>query len=199
MNLGIATRTHVKSVSAEDEDRDLAVRFARGELLAFEAVVERFGQRVTSLAARLLGWREGAEDVAQEVFLAALRHQRRFRAESSLWTWLAKMTVNRCRSVQRRLWVYDKFTAAVRATLGETNHAPRSIHQLERDETAERVRAAVGSLPARYREVIVLRYLEELPLEQLANLLGERRNTIEVRLTRAKKLLEPALAGWLQE
>lgn len=194
MNLGAPYRPHVKSLSAQDEDRDLAVRFGRGEPLAFDQCVERYAERVTALAARLLGWREGGEDVAQEVFMAALRRQRTFRAESSLWTWLTVITVNRCRSLQRRRWLYDKWMQAMTAMRGEAI-ATSGERCAIRDETATLIRQAVAELPTKYREVIVLRYLEELPLGEMAELLGERRNTIEVRLTRAKKLLEPKLAG----
>lgn len=194
MNLGSATRTHVNHVSAEDEDRDLSLRFAQGDRGAFAVVVEQFGPRVTALAARLLGWREGADDVAQEVFLAAWHNQRRFRGESSLWTWLAAMTVNRSRSVQRRRRLFDKFAAAAGRAPAKAGLEPGPEQRLYRDETAACVREAVARLPVKYREVLVLRYLEELAVDEIAALLSERRNTIEVRITRARKLLEPQLA-----
>lgn len=197
MSLGTATIAHVKSLSAENEDGDLALRFARAEPLAFEAVVALYRGRVTALASRLLAWHHGAEDVAQEVFLAALRNQRRFRGDSSLWTWLATMTVNRCRSLHRRRWLQEKFLAAAGMARPRSN-APAADQGVARDETAAQVRAAVGRLPGTSREVVVLHYLEELSISQIATMLGQRRNTVEVRLSRAKKLLEPWLAGLME-
>lgn len=202
MSLDTLAHEPVKLISTEDEDRNLAVRFARAESRAFEEVVERYGGRVTGLAARLLGWRDGAEDVAQEVFLAVLRNQRRFRGQSSLWTWLATITVNRCRSVQRRRWLYEKFTTATGLHRSNSSSGALSCAAADqpamRDETGAAVRRIVAELPTNYREVIVLRYLEELSTSQIANVLGLRRNTVEVRLTRAKKMLEPLLAGLMK-
>ncbi|MEX0977903.1 MAG: sigma-70 family RNA polymerase sigma factor, partial [Pirellulales bacterium] len=108
MNLLTATRATVKQIPGEAEDRELAARLARGDAAAFDRVVEIYGGRVTALAARLLGWSEGADDVAQDVFLAVLRKGKQFRGESRLWTWLAAMTVNRCRSLRRRRWLQTR-------------------------------------------------------------------------------------------
>lgn len=192
MNVAAAANPPVTLQPAQDEDRQLAARFARGEALALEQVVERYGDRVIGLAVRLLGWQGGADDVAQEVFLAALRNQRRFRADSSLWTWLAAITVNQCRSRQRRRWLFDKFLTAAERQPIEVGEAPS--RPLLRDEAAVHVRAAVARLPVKYREVIVLRYLEELSVTDIAALLRLRRNAVEVRLTRAKRMLAPLLA-----
>jgi RNA polymerase sigma-70 factor, ECF subfamily len=190
MNLLTATRATVKSLPAHAEEKELASRLARGEQRAFELVVEAYGGRVTALARRLLGWSEGADDVAQDVFLTVLRKRKQFRGEAKLWTWLATITVNRCRSLRRRRWVLERVLHAV-APSRETRTA--AAERSETEETAERVRAAVTKLPATYREVIVLRYLEELKIDEVAEVLGLRRNAVEVRLSRGRKLLEESL------
>src|SRR5690606_17069034 len=97
-------RQHVKQLPAEADDRDLAARVTRGDPAALDDLVEQYGARVIGLAARLLGWTDGADDVAQDVFLQVLNKGKQFRGQSSLWTWLATLTVNRCRSIQRRRW-----------------------------------------------------------------------------------------------
>ncbi len=193
MNLLTATCAIVKQLPAEADDRHLAVRLARGESEAFEQLVEQYGPRVTGLATRLLGWTDGADDVAQDVFLQVLRKGKQFRGQSSLWTWLATLTVNRCRSLQRRQWIHQRVmqTIAFWQPAETTTLADRP----ECDETAARIRAIVATLPAPSREVIVLRYFEELSIQQMADVLGTKRNTVEVRLTRARKQLEPLLAG----
>jgi RNA polymerase sigma-70 factor (ECF subfamily) len=191
MNLLAATRENVKSLPAQAEETQLAARLARGEEAAFELVVERYGRRVAALAARLLGWSDGADDVAQDVFLTVLKKRKQFRGEAKLWTWLAAITVNRCRSLRRRRWVLERVLRAA-APLRSRETTPAESAS-EAEETAARVRAAVARLPATYREVIVLRYLEELKIGDVAEVLGLRRNTVEVRLTRARKLLERSL------
>ena len=115
MNLLATTRATVKSLPAETDDRELAARLARGDERAFEQIVERYGPRVIALAARLSDWSDGADDVAQDVFLAVLRKGKNFRGESRLWTWLAAMTVNRCRSLRRRRWLASRVLGAIAA------------------------------------------------------------------------------------
>jgi len=185
-----STRT-VRSHSAEADDGDLAARLGRGDPAAFDDLVERYAERVTRLAARLLGWSSGAEDVTQDVFVKLLGKPKQFRGDAKLWTYLTVITVNRCRSLQRRQWLQQRVMHLIgsRLTSPEAERAPR----IERDETAERIRAAVAQLPANLREVIVLRYFEELGVDEVAEILSLRRNAVEVRLSRARKLLEPLL------
>lgn len=178
----------VKHQPAEADERQLAARVARGDDTALDEVIALYGSRVVTLAARLLAWTDGAEDVAQDVFVAVLAKGKHFRAESSLWTWLAALTVNRCRSVRRRRWLQERVLSLV-------GHSTRAVEvkQLERDEHAAQVRAVVADLPAAAREVIVLRYFEELSMEEIAAIVGAKRNTVEARLSRARKQLEPLL------
>ena len=81
MNPLTATRPTVKQLPAEAEDRELAARLARGEHRAFDEIVERYAARVIALAARLLDSSDGADDVAQDVFLAVLRKGKQFRRQ----------------------------------------------------------------------------------------------------------------------
>ena len=155
----------------------------------FDQLVARYQPQVARLAHRLLGWRdrEAVEDVVQEVFLVALRRHSSFRGESSLGTWLTGITINKCRDHRRRSVVRLKWLQRL-WRYPETNHDSK-------DETAQQVRDAVAELPPRDREVIVLFYLEGLPVAQVAELLGAKNNTIEVRLHRARQKLKAKLAG----
>ena len=86
------------------EEQALVDRFRRGEDSAFDGIVERYAGDVAALANRLLGWPGDAEDVVQEVFLAAFMARRRFRGDCRLRTWLFTIAINKCRSyrVQRK-------------------------------------------------------------------------------------------------
>jgi RNA polymerase sigma-70 factor, ECF subfamily len=191
MNPNATLPPPVDPLPADTDERDLARRLARGEPNALEALIERYAQRVTRLARRLLGWGDGADDVAQDVFLTVMHKAPMFRGEARLWTYLTAITVNRTRSLRRRRWLGERVLQAIASTRATPrDHLPAR----ERDATAEAVRGAVAGLPNGYREVIVLRYLEELSIGEVAEVLGLRPNTVEVRLSRARKLLEPELA-----
>ncbi len=154
--------------------------------------------RVTRLADRLLGWPDDVQDAVQEVFVSALTGIRRSRGGSSIETWLARITINTCRSHRRRrLLRWRRAVPIDRAARRETGRSP---HPAAGDgELFERVRQAVQALPARDREVVVLRYLEEMPVQAVAELLHLRRNTVDVRLTRARAKLRATLGTALME
>jgi RNA polymerase sigma factor (sigma-70 family) len=168
------TRLHAPR---DDTDRDVE----------FDQVVREHERAVARLAYRLLGWRDrqAVEDVVQEVFLVALRRLRAFRGQSSIGTWLMGITINACRAHRRRTMLRLKWLRQARPA---PDAAPAD------DETAARVRDAVAQLPPRDREVMVLFYLEELPVVQIADLLGVKRNAVEVRLHRARRRLKTQLA-----
>lgn len=176
---------------AEADDHDLMVRVAGHDEVAFAELVRRYQVRVAGLARRLLGYGDGAEDVVQEVFLAAYEKAGRFRAEASVWTWLARITVNRTRTLRRRRWLKERVLRLVNAsTTGLAG--PSDWHSIQ-EERAAKVRQAVACLPSKYREVVVLRYLEGLTIPQVCSIVGASRNIVDVRLTRARKQLEEVL------
>jgi RNA polymerase sigma-70 factor (ECF subfamily) len=156
---------------------------------ALEKLVREHHASVTRLAYRLLGWRGDVEDLVHDVFLTAFGKLDRFRNESSTWTWLAAITINRCRSQRRRALLHLKWLSR-RDVVCET---ARGGGSLEQDETAKRVRKAVAKLSARDRELIVLHYLEELSIPEICKLLGEKDKTIHVRLHRARQRLKGLL------
>lgn len=176
----------------------------------FEQLVADEQPRVTRLVRRLLGWPDDVDDVVQDVFLSALRGWTTFRRESLAATWLTRIAVNCCRSHARRRRL-GRGALQILANLArggirlgrhddvvETRLArsawPDAELRAVADETAEEVRSAVLRLPQRDREVIVLHYLEELPIEQVATLLDASRGAIDIRLSRARKRLRAILA-----
>jgi len=171
---------------------------ARAAPPAFEALVAAERDRIARLVFRLLGWSSDAEDVVQEVFLAALRNLRRFRGESAVSTWLVRIAINKCRSQTRSLRVRIRALAdAARRVRGRSVAGPDE--RAMRLEVIERVRRAIRALPARDREAIVLRYLEGLTPEETASVLGIRRAAADVRLHRARRRLRDALGDLMEE
>lgn len=170
-----------------DGERSLVRACAAGSPGAFEEIIRRHQPRVARLVRRLLGWPEDVEDVVQEVFMTVLARIGRFRVQSSLSTWITSIAINRCRSLRRRMGVRWRAMKQLRTTrLAAVAGADAAAIAEER---RQRVRAAVGSLPAADRELIVLHHLEEMSVDAVAQVLGIRRNAAEVRLHRARRRL----------
>jgi len=170
---------------ADSSDPRLIERFREGEPAALDEVIERYQLDVTRTVRRLLGWRGDVEDVVQEVFLAALRRHRTFRGQSSLKTWLIAIAIRRCRSQRRRFW---------KSWLLPQREESPADESIQRDEVAEQVRIAVRKLGTKEREVVVLYYLEELSVAEVAKILGISEGAIDVRLHRARKKLKEMLS-----
>ena len=166
---------------------------------AFDDLVAAHQPRVTRLAYRLLGWRGDVDDLVQDVFLAALTHRRRFRNEASIATWLTAITLNKCRSHQRRRQLWRRIFGSDRDATLATATGPSVEHGIASAETSARVRSAVQALSQKDREVIVLRYFENLSASAIGTMTGQSTNAIEVRLHRARAKLAGALREWSQE
>ena len=198
--LSVAIEQHALAATAmadsapdvDDEDA-LARRFAAGDARAFDEIVTSHRERVTRLAYRLLGWRDGeVEDVVQEVFLSVLNHLGRFRGESKLGTWLTVITINKCRTHRTR-WFARWRMLRRRREQAPNEVAPAADEGVRQDETSARVRQAVQKLPPRDREMIVLHYLEQHDFPEMARLLRVSQNAVEVRLHRARQRLKGLL------
>jgi RNA polymerase sigma-70 factor (ECF subfamily) len=162
---------------------------------AFETLVLSQQAYVARLAHRLLAWDADVADVVQDVFLAAYRHWPAFRRDAKVTTWLTSITLNACRSHRRRLWLRLRWP-----TGGGESAEP--VWLTGPEQTRERVAAvqnAVRALPQRYREVIVLRYLEGWSIDEIAAVLGRSRAAVDGQLSRGRTLLRVPLREWMDE
>lgn len=188
----------------EPSDEAIVERVQRGETEAFAELVQRYRHRLYSLAYHLTGHPEEAADAAQEVFVRAFEALPRFRPEARFAPWLFRIAANLCVSWQRRL---RHRPASLEAALGEGQEpvAPAFGDSSPTPEEAylqrafqEEVRRAVRSLPAKLRQVIVLRYLEDMTYRDIAAALGLRVTTVETRLRAARRLLREKLQRLLE-
>ncbi len=159
---------------------------------AFEQLVATHHASIRQLVFRLLGWRDDGDDVLQEVFLAAWASRRKLPKVEKVEFWLKRIAVNKCRSHLRRAAVRARWRRWIeRAPPQEPLVA--ADDPLDASEQGETIRNAINALKPRYREVIVLQYLEELTVPQIAKITGARPNAIEVRLHRARGQLAEQL------
>lgn len=171
------------------DDELLVEQFSRGDESVFDRIVERYSPDVGALANRLLAWPGEVEDVSQEVFLAAYLGLKRFRYKCSLKSWLFTITLNKCRSHRRKQLLHLR-TSSRAAYKSPSPSAETACKNPMDAETFNRVRSAVAALPAKYREPVVLRYLQELPIDEIGHILGISQNALHVRLSRARKRLK---------
>ena len=173
-------------MAKDDEDAADASRVLAGDLAAFEGIVRRSQSRLVGLAWRFCRDRGVAEDMAQEAFLKAYRSLASFRGDSAFSTWLTAIALNSYRSRLRAEGPPLVGLDSARA-FGIEAGVQR---ELEEHERAEAVRRAVLTLPARYREPIVLFYLQERDLAETARVLGIAEGTLKSRLYRGRELLK---------
>jgi len=180
------------------EEQVLAERFRRGENSAFDRIVERYAADVAALANRLLGWPQDVDDVVQDVFVAAFRGLRDFRGDCRLRTWLFTITVNCCRHYRRRYLRHARWIRRNENAPSLCLSEDAQIVAIDA-ERFSRVRQAVRALPTKYREVVVLRYLQGLETAEICRLLTITANALNVRLNRARERLKGDLNELLKE
>ncbi len=178
-------------------DERLVKQFNNGDASAFDKIAEHYAADIAKLANRLLGWPGDVDDILQDVFLAAFLGLKKFRCQSSLKTWLFTITINKCRTYRyKRMLHLRRFSqAAHRAS--PASHRSADSPSMD-SEAFEQVRRTVRALPPKYREAVVLKYLEALPTDQVAQILGISKNTLQVRLNRARKHLKDNLANLME-
>ncbi len=179
---------------ADDADHSLIERALGGEHEAFARVVAMHQRYVAALAQRLLGWDPEVDDVVQDVFASVWQRRGQLRETERFRGWLARITVNTARTRLRRRMVRQTLLLNFGQTRpAEADESPVVGESLERQEAGRLVRDAVNRLPQRDKEVLVLHYLEHMPIDEVAGILGQRVNTVEVRLHRARKRLAERL------
>lgn len=160
---------------------------------ALEALMETYGTRILHLAYSYLRDRHLAEDVAQEVFIRAYRNWQEFRGESSVYTWLYRITVNLCKDKKRSAWLRRFFLTAEDGRFEEPVEGPEP--QVAEREGQQELLAQVLALPEIYREVLFLHYYEDFSVTEISDLIGLNANTVKTRLRRGRQLLKERLGG----
>jgi RNA polymerase sigma-70 factor (ECF subfamily) len=178
------------------DEAGLLARLRTGDARAFEELVIGYQHCVFGVALRMLGSRAEAEEIAQETFLRAHRALGEFRGEARLGTWLyaiaSRLCLNRLASGPRRHEQSDEVAVLRRPAEGADAAAV-----LEQRELQAALHEAIAALPEDRRIVVVLRDLEGLAYEDIAEILGLPLNTVRTRLHRARLDLKAKLERWL--
>ena len=182
-----------------DREAMLVQRCAAGDESASAELVAEHQRMVVQLAINLLGDRDEALDLSQEVFLRVFRTIHRFRGQSSLRTWIYRIAVNQARN-RHRFWRRRHRADQVSldqhvATHGDvfSGFGPTPERVLAQKELAVRLHDALDRLPFDQRTAIVLREIDGLSYEEIAFSLGVAVGTVKSRLTRARQALRAEL------
>jgi RNA polymerase sigma-70 factor, ECF subfamily len=172
----------------------------QGDRDAFHCLFEAYKDKVYSIAVYSSGGdRTLAEDVTQQIFLKLFTAIRQFRGDSEFTTWLYRLVVNACLDERRRRrrWLPFETTTETGRTTVEINNVSdkkpqeRQYAQLE---IAEAVRGAIGELKPKFRLPILLKYIEGLSYEEIAEVMGCSKGTVASRLNRGHRQLAKRLA-----
>ena len=191
-------------VAAEPDDLCLVEALRSGSERAYEELIARFQQPVYTLALRLLNDQSDASDVVQEVFLKVFRNIGHFRGQSSLKTWMYRITVNEAHNARR--WFFRHRRREVELDNGpeDTNWKEniaddgRSPFDVAFDrEQHVMIEAALERVNPIFREAVVLRDITDLSYEEIAEVLGVSLGTVKSRILRGREALRVELAGSL--
>lgn len=181
-------------------DEDLMARVGEDDERAFAELVRRFQGRVINLVCRVLNDRECGDDIAQEVFVRVFVHRRNYRRGAKFSTWLFTIAANLAkneirRRVRRRNWFsLDALQEILKDSaiqLADPTEGRES--RMEREQLQEAMGRVIATVPEKYRLALVLRDIDGLAYEEIAQILGIPGGTVRSRINRARGMLRRKL------
>ncbi|GAA4081725.1 RNA polymerase sigma factor [Zhongshania borealis] len=185
------------------DDSELMCRVAKGDQQAFTSLLNRHSKLVLNVAYRIVLSRDDAEDLCQEVFERLWVHAPEWRDDAKLTTWLYRvannLAINFRQRVQQR-YVLDEVlvTTETDAKIAGENadlELAMQEHSYLSDITDRALIQALGSLPVNYRALLAFRFYRDLPVKEIAEIMGLSAKAVESQLGRAKAQLKQNLGG----
>jgi RNA polymerase sigma-70 factor (ECF subfamily) len=191
-----------QAIGMHDSDESLVAKARDGDYRAFEVLFERHRTLVYRFVYQMAPRRDDAEDIVQEVFVRAYQNLHRYRDEAKFTTWLLRIATNlgtdRARMLNRRTALEQKEAAGALSwmTVGDRENP---IDNLQNEELKEVLRKALLALPDHHRNVIVMRDIEEMEYQDIAETLGCTIGGAKLRVLRARRALRDRVAPLLTE
>jgi len=176
-------------------------RCQNGDVAAFEELIAVYQKKVINSAYSILGNREDAYDMAQEIFLKIFANISKFNQQSSFSTWLYRVTRNMCLDELRRRKRHDSRVVSITGEkdddsydmqIADTARGPEDI--AAQGAVVQQVRLAINELPEDYRTSLILREMEGLDYQQIADILECSIGTVKSRISRGRKMLREKLS-----
>src|SRR5216684_2068071 len=184
----------------------LISRILEGEKDLFLELIRPYQRTVYATMVSMLGSKEDAEDVTQDVLLKALARLHQFRHESAFGTWLIQIAINEARMRRRKLR-HGRMLSLTNGADEDGTYVPKDFEDwreipseaLERSEIRDALANALALLEEHYRVAFILRDVNELSITETANVLGITRGAVKTRLRRARLMLRDILSPELQQ
>lgn len=177
------------------EDEELVIRILNGELNAFRLLIGRYERLVIHMVGRIISRKEEREDICQEVFLKVYKNLPKFKFESKLSTWIAKIAystaINYADKLSNR--PHDELTGLEKSPSGNLN--PEAM--LSKKETYIFLHEEINKLPLQYRTILTMYHINELSYQEIEEITKIPAGTIKSHLFRARKLLKEKLEIYL--
>lgn len=183
-------------------DAELVRRFKQGDRSAYAQIVERYQHRVYTLCLRWIHNEQIAREVSQDVFIALFRSLKNFRGDAQLSTWIYRVVINHCknRKLYRQRRKMDRHEPLEGTRSDDdgpkrqfADEGPGADHGVHKSDAQRLVREALEQLDEEQRRIVVLRDVEDLSYEEIAELLDLPRGTVKSRLHRARSQLAKIL------
>lgn len=185
-------------------DDQLIAECLQGQTHVFGDLVLRYQDRLYNMLVHVMGSAEDAREVAQETFVTAFQKLRSFQGRSAFYSWLFRIAMNSAVSRQRKKTI--RMPVSIDAVRHSSGREPTDPHPDSRPEfsleTSERqaaVRAALADLPDEFRTVLVLKEMEDMKYEEIAEIVGCPIGTVRSRIHRARSELKSRLGALLHE
>ena len=177
-----------------DDDFSLIKRFIEGDQSAFSILVQRHKEKVRNIIYLTLGNHDLVDDIAQEVLLTVYKNLSRFRFESQFTTWLYRITVNKCKDHLRKMKIRHIFMP-----IKDSDDEPGYEQSHETSDIKEIVHKAIGKLPDKLRIPLLLKDIEGLSYQEIAEAAQCEIGTVKSRIFRARESLKNLLMPYEQE
>jgi RNA polymerase sigma-70 factor (ECF subfamily) len=195
-----------QAFSQDLPDEDLMDHVVAGSEAAFACIVDRYKNRLQNVIYRYIRDYQRAEDLAQEAFVRVYLHRERYRKTGKFSTWIFTIAVNLAKNeIRRKVRLRNVLSLDhLMELLGsseprlEDDHQAPTDREVERDQTSTVVAKAIVKLPEVYREALILRDIEGLAYEEIAEILEIPGGTVRSRINRARIMLKEKLKGFAQ-
>jgi RNA polymerase sigma-70 factor (ECF subfamily) len=191
------------SSDTNDADAALVDLSRQGDLSAFEALVAKYQKRMLNISFRIVGEYDDACEVVQDAFVSAYKNIKGFRAESKFSTWLTAITMNLSRNRLKRIKLHQarvpvSLDAPIRTADGEVMPDPPSgepsvLDRMEKRDVQAKVQDCIKALEPHFREVLVLRDMQDFSYEEIGVMLKVAAGTVKSRLFRARESVKDCL------